>query len=88
LLNAVKIAQKKYKSEYSTQLVSEEIAASMDFGFGKRHEFEKEDSNAKNVLFIDFGHSKCNLFVTAFNNDHMKIIANKFNRQLGCKNID
>jgi molecular chaperone DnaK (HSP70) len=60
----------------------------MDYGFSKKNEFSENLENNKNVLFIDFGHSKMNTFVTAFNKQHMRILANKFNRQLGCKFMD
>lgn len=60
----------------------------MDYGFSRRNEFHEEWSKSKNVLFIDFGHSKTNIFVTAFNKNHMRVLANKFNRQLGCKFLD
>lgn len=40
------------------------------------------------MLFIDFGHSKANAFVTAFNKQHFRVIDHKFERQLGCKFMD
>lgn len=39
-------------------------------------------------MFIDFGHSKVNAFVTAFNKQHMRVLAGKSHRQLGCKFMD
>ena len=60
----------------------------MDYRYSKRNQFSDDWQKSKNVLFIDFGHSKTNLFVTGFNKQHMKICANKFNRQLGCKFLD
>ena len=40
------------------------------------------------MLFVDFGHSKTSLFVTAFNKQHFRLLASGFHRALGCKNID
>lgn len=37
LLNAVEITKKKMNNEYSTQLVNEEVAVSMDYGYSKRN---------------------------------------------------
>ena len=37
LLNAVEITKKKMNNEYSTQLVNEELAVSMEFGYPKRN---------------------------------------------------
>ena len=88
LLNAIEITKKKMNNEYSTQLVNEEVAASMDYGYSKKNEFSEDLEKAKKVLFVDFGHSKTNLFVTAFNKQHLRVIGHKFDRQLGCKFMD
>jgi molecular chaperone DnaK (HSP70) len=37
LLNAVEITKKKMNNEYSTQLVNEDLAVSMEFGYPKRN---------------------------------------------------
>ncbi len=41
-LGAVEISKKKMNNEYSTQLVNEEIAISMDYGYAKRLEFTED----------------------------------------------
>ena len=60
----------------------------MEYGFSRRNQFNQEWTKSKNVLFIDVGHSKTNVFVMAFNKNHMRVLANKYCRQLGCKSFD
>ena len=60
----------------------------MDYGYSKRNDFSEDLEKAHKVLFIDFGHSKTSLFVTAFNKQHLRVLGGKFDRQLGCKFLD
>lgn len=60
----------------------------MDYGYNRISQFSPELSNPKNVLFIDLGHSKTNIFLTSFNKQHFRILTTDFDRQLGCKFMD
>lgn len=42
LMDAVEICKKKLNNEYPTQLVNEELAISMDYGYSKRNEFSDD----------------------------------------------
>lgn len=88
MLDAIQIARKGVQNDYPTQLVSEEVAVSMEYGYNRRAEFDEELQNAKNVLFIDLGHSKCNIYLTAFNKQYFRVLTSAFDRQLGCKYMD
>jgi molecular chaperone DnaK (HSP70) len=66
------------------KLVTETIAIGLDYGGFKKSEM----GNGKNVLFVDFGHSKLSASFVRFTESKMDIIFEKANRNLGCRDID
>ncbi len=44
--------------------------------------------NTKNIAFIDFGHSKLSASLLKFSTGNMEVLVEKFNKNLGCRNID
>lgn len=81
LLNAAKIAELNV-----TRLLNESTAVVLDYGIFRRNDLDA--TNARNVLFVDFGHSKLSVFVAAFTKDKATILAQKHERNLGCRDID
>jgi molecular chaperone DnaK (HSP70) len=59
---------------YKHQLISQEYAISLDYGFYKsyRQEFVEE----KNVLFVNIGYNSSQIFITNFCNSGIKLITN------------
>jgi heat shock protein 4 len=49
---------------------------------------ELDATNARNVLFLDFGHSKFSLFACSFTNSEMNVLEQEYCRNLGCRDID
>jgi heat shock protein 4 len=60
-LDAAKIAELNI-----TRLLNESTAIGLDYGIFRKNELNAE--TARNVLFIDFGHSKLSLFLCSFTN--------------------
>lgn len=53
--------------------------------------FRKNDLDAaiqRNVLFIDYGHSKLSLFACSFTNSEMSVLEQEHYRNIGCRDID
>jgi molecular chaperone DnaK (HSP70) len=42
----------------------------------------------KNVVFIDFGHSKFSASLLKFTENELEVVLEKSNRNLGCRDID
>lgn len=42
----------------------------------------------KNVIFIDFGHSKLSASAIKFTDGKMEVITEKADRNIGCRDID
>jgi molecular chaperone DnaK (HSP70) len=57
---------------YNYQLISQEYAISLDYGFYKS--YKNQFLQEKNVLFVNIGYNSSQLFITNFNNQGMKII--------------
>ena len=57
---------------YNYQLISQEYAISLDYGFYKS--YKNQFLHEKNVLFVNIGHNSSQLFITNFSNQGMKII--------------
>ena len=56
----------------------------LDYGAFKKNEMNE----GKNVLFVDFGHSKFSASLIKFTNSDMEILNERSIRNLGCRNID
>lgn len=81
LLDAAKIAEL-----HVTRLINECTAVALDYGMFRKNDLHA--TNARNVLFIDFGHSKLSAFVCSFTKDKMTTLAQCHERNLGCRDID
>lgn len=46
------------------------------------------DNNPRNVVFVDFGHSKTSAFVGSFTSDKLKVVSQVHDRHLGCRDLD
>ena len=49
---------------------------------------ELDATNHRNVLFIDFGHSKLSVFACGFTNSEMSVLEQDYCRHIGCRDID
>ena len=58
-LNAAKIAELNV-----TRLINDSTAIALDYGMFRKSDLDAQ--NARNVLFIDFGHSKFSIFCCSF----------------------
>ena len=58
----------------------------MDYGISRKSELDEQQP--RNVLFIDFGHSKLSAYVCAFKKDSAQFIEQVHSRNLGCRDID
>lgn len=81
VLDAAKIAELNV-----TRLINESTAVALDYGIFRKNELDA--NNARNVLFIDFGHSKMSVFVCSFTNSEMNVIEQEHCRHIGCRDID
>ena len=57
----------------------------LDFGMFKKEEMK---GNSKNVIFVDLGHSKLTVSLLKFSGSTMEVLAEKYDRNLGCRDID
>jgi heat shock protein 4 len=81
LLDAAKIAEFNI-----TRILNESTAVALDYGMFRKNELDA--TNARNVLFIDFGHSKLSIFAASFTNTEMNILDQDHSRHIGCRDID
>jgi molecular chaperone DnaK (HSP70) len=81
LLDAARIA------EFSvTRLLNESTAVALDYGMFRKNDLDA--TTPRNVLFLDFGHSKFSLFACAFTNAEMSVLEQEHCRHIGCRDID
>jgi heat shock protein 4 len=69
-----------------TRLLNESTAVALDYGMFRKNELDA--TNARNVLFLDFGHSKLSLFACSFTNAEMNVLEQEHCRHIGCRDID
>lgn len=80
LLDACKIADLSV-----SRLFNESSALALSYGIFRRQELS---ATAKNVVFIDLGHSKLSAFCAGFTNQKCTVLAEEHARDIGCRNID
>ena len=80
LLDAAKIAEVNV-----VRLLNEHSAISLAYGIFRKAEL---DSNPRNVLFVDIGHSSTSVFLASFTKDKVAIIDQLHERHLGSRDID
>jgi molecular chaperone DnaK (HSP70) len=82
LLDAVDIAGLK-----TAKIINESTAIALAYGFFKRADIG-EEKRARNVAFVDFGHSKTTITIASFTNQRVKIISHHSERNLGARDFD
>lgn len=79
VLAAAKIA------ELNVKLINESTAVALDYGMFRKSELTNDP---RNVLFIDFGHSKLSIFCSSFTKEEMNILYQDYERNIGCRDLD
>lgn len=73
-------------AELNIKLINDSTAVALDYGLFRKGDLDAE--KARNVLFIDFGHSKLGVFVCSFTKSEMNVLEQEYARNLGCRDID
>jgi heat shock 70kDa protein 4 len=81
VLNAAKIAELNV-----VRLINESTAIALDYGIFRKNDLDA--NTPRNVLFIDFGHSKLSTFVCSFTSSEMNVLEQEHCRHIGCRDID
>lgn len=55
-----------------TRLINDSTAVALDYGMFRKNDLDA--TNARNVLFLDFGHSKFNVFACSFTKTEMNVL--------------
>lgn len=69
LLDAAKIAKLKV-----TRVISEASAVTLSYGLFRKVDLPEKEKEARNVVFVDFGHSKLSAFVSSFTKEKCKVL--------------
>lgn len=80
LLDAAKLAGVNV-----VRLINEHTAIALGYGIFKKAEL---DSNPKNVLFVDIGHSSTSIFLASFTKEKVTILDQSHERTLGARDFD
>ena len=59
----------------------------LDYGMFRKADLG-DATNQRNVLFLDFGHSKFSLFACSFTKEEMNVLEQEYCRHIGCRDID
>lgn len=81
LLDACKIAEVN-----NLRFLNENAAVCLGYGIFRKAELDA--TVAKNVIFVDFGHSKTSAYCASFTKEKFKILAQSDERNLGARDID
>lgn len=73
-------------AELNIKLLNDSTAVALDYGLFRKAELDAE--KPRNVLFVDFGHSKLGIFVCSFTKSEMNVLEQEYCRNLGCRDID
>ncbi len=68
------------------RLVNESTAIALNYGFFRRPDLDEKV--ARNVAFVDLGHSKLTVTIVSFLKGKMKIIIHNSDRNIGARNFD
>lgn len=58
----------------------------LDYGLFRKNDLDAE--TPRNVLFIDYGHSKLGAFACSFTKSEMNVLEQEYARNAGCRDID
>ncbi|KRX04010.1 hypothetical protein PPERSA_12457 [Pseudocohnilembus persalinus] len=83
LLDAAQIADIKVP-----RLVSESSCVTLSYGLFRKSDLPEKESEARNVIFVDFGHSKLSTFVSGFTKEKCRVILQEHDRHLGSRDFD
>lgn len=68
------------------RLINDCTASALAYGFFRKPELDEK--NARNVVFVDLGHSKCTVSVVSFTSKKMKVLAHTSDRNFGGRKMD
>lgn len=83
LLDAAKIADLKIQ-----RIFSESSATTLSYGLFRKKDLPEKDEKARNVVFVDLGHSKMSSFVSSFTKDKCSVLLQENDRHLGARDLD
>lgn len=69
-----------------TRILNESTAIALQYGFFRKKDLDAK--TAKNVVFIDVGHSKTTITIASFLQGKTKIICHKSDRNMGARDWD
>lgn len=69
-----------------TRLINESTAVALDYGIFRKADLDSK--NTRNVLFIDWGHSKLSIFCCSFTKEEMNVLYQDYARNIGCRDLD
>lgn len=81
LLDAARIAEVNV-----LRLFNEESAVALGYGIFRRADLDA--TVARNVVFVDLGHSKCSSYVASFTKEKLKVLSIVHERNLGARDFD
>jgi heat shock 70kDa protein 4 len=81
ILDAAEIAGLK-----CIRLINDSTAIALNYGFFRKADLP--DKEARNVVFVDLGHSKTTITIASFLKGKTRIVIHKSDRNLGARNMD
>lgn len=81
ILDAAEIAGLK-----CIRLINDSTAIALNYGFFRKADLP--DKDARNVVFVDLGHSKTTVTIASFLKGKTRIIIHKSDRNMGARNMD
>lgn len=81
VLDAAEIAGLK-----TLRLINESTAIALNYGFFRKADLPEKE--ARNVAFVDLGHSKTTVTIASFLKGKTRIVIHKSDRNLGARNMD
>ena len=81
LLDAARIAEVNV-----LRLFNEESAVALGYGIFRRNDLDA--TVARNVIFVDLGHSKCSAYVASFTKEKLKVLSIVHERNFGARDLD
>lgn len=81
ILDAAEIAGLK-----CIRLINDSTAIALNYGFFRKADLP--DKDARNVVFVDLGHSKTTITIASFLKGKTRIVIHKSDRNLGARNMD
>lgn len=83
LLDAAKLADLKV-----FRILDESSAITLSYGLFRKADLPEKNAEARNVVFVDVGHSKLSAFVSSFSKEKCQILLQQHDRHLGARDFD